>query len=251
MTAPAAFGRAVVSAAGNGIGRAIALRLAAEGVRDLWLLDRDAAGLDATAQGVQAAGAVARTRRLDLTDAAATAAVAAAILAEGAPEVLVNAVGGGARGGSGPFLSSVEATWAATHDLSVTTAMRLTRALAPAMVARGTGRIVMIASDVAKYPAAGMVDYTAAKSALVGFAKALALELAATGVTVNAVCPGAIDTAAVAALPEAVIGAIRASIPMGRLGRADEVAGLVAWLGRPEAGYVTGQAISINGGRSM
>jgi NAD(P)-dependent dehydrogenase (short-subunit alcohol dehydrogenase family) len=109
----------------------------------------------------------------------------------------------------------------------------------------------MIASDVAIYPAAGMADYTAAKSALIGFAKALALELAATGVTVNAVCPGAIDTAAVAALPEPVISAIRASIPMGRLGRPEEVAGLVAYLVRPEAGYITGQAISINGGRSM
>jgi acetoacetyl-CoA reductase/3-oxoacyl-[acyl-carrier protein] reductase len=116
---------------------------------------------------------------------------------------------------------------------------------------RGFGRIVNIASDSALVGDAGVVDYAAAKMGVIGMTRALARELAAEGITVNAVAPGLITTRAQAALGPQVIDRIRAGIPAKRAGSTDEVAALVAFLAGTRAGYITGQTIVVDGGRWM
>nr|WP_314442161.1 acetoacetyl-CoA reductase [uncultured Sphingomonas sp.] len=143
------------------------------------------------------------------------------------------------------------AKWQEVIDTNLGGCFNMAKAVWDGMVARGYGRIVNIGSINGQAGQYGQVNYAAAKSGIHGFTKALAQEGARTGITVNAIAPGYIDTDMVAAVPEDVLGKIVARIPVGRLGRADEIARGVAFLVDENAGFVTGSTLSINGGQHM
>lgn len=237
---------AIVTAAGHGIGRAVAHMLADEGYR-LLLVDLDVSALDECAATLHAAGAEATTAMLDCTDAAQVDAIFAPI-ADVA--ILVNGVGGSARDRSSAFTDSSPDLWKAVHDVSLTSAMLCARAVVPAMQARRFGRIVNFTSDAALRPTARMAEYAAAKAGVIGFTRALATELASWGITVNAVAPGLTDTRALGQIPPETLRSALAEVPLGRVGTPAEVAHAVRFLAAKEAGYITGQTIAVNGGRS-
>jgi acetoacetyl-CoA reductase len=141
--------------------------------------------------------------------------------------------------------------WQDVIDTNLGGCFNMAKAVFEGMVGRGYGRIVNIGSINGQAGQYGQVNYAAAKSGIHGFTKALAQEGARFGVTVNAIAPGYIDTDMVAAVPEEVLGKIVARIPVGRLGRADEIARGVAFLVGEDAGFVTGSTLSINGGQHM
>jgi acetoacetyl-CoA reductase len=143
------------------------------------------------------------------------------------------------------------AKWQEVIDTNLGGCFNMAKAVWDGMVARGYGRIVNIGSINGQAGQYGQVNYAAAKSGIHGFTKALAQEGARAGITVNAIAPGYIDTDMVAAVPEDVLGKIVARIPVGRLGRADEIARGVAFLVAEDAGFVTGSTLSINGGQHM
>ena len=143
------------------------------------------------------------------------------------------------------------AKWQEVIDTNLGGCFNMAKAVWDGMVARGYGRIVNIGSINGQAGQYGQVNYAAAKSGIHGFTKALAQEGARAGITVNAIAPGYIDTDMVAAVPEDVLGKIVARIPVGRLGRADEIARGVAFLTDENAGFVTGSTLSINGGQHM
>jgi acetoacetyl-CoA reductase len=141
--------------------------------------------------------------------------------------------------------------WREVIDVNLGGVFNMAKAVFEGMTSRGYGRIVNIGSINGQAGQYGQVNYAAAKSGIHGFTKALAQEGARSGVTVNAIAPGYIDTDMVAAVPEEVLGKIVARIPVGRLGRAEEIARGVAFLVDENAGFITGSTLSINGGQHM
>jgi NAD(P)-dependent dehydrogenase (short-subunit alcohol dehydrogenase family) len=247
-------GHAVVTGGGTGIGLAIARRLAAEGLQ-ITLMGRSAETLAASVASVPGAGFEA----CDVTDDAAIgAALAKAEAARGPVRVLVNNAGAVT---TAPFEKTGLDAWSAALDVNLLGAVRMTKAALPSLKAHDWARIVNIASTAGLKPYAYVAPYVASKHALVGMTRALALELATTGVTVNAVCPGytrtaiierAIETIAArtgrdAAAAEAVFTGTN---PQGRLVAPEEVADAVAWLASPGAGAVNGIALSVSGGET-
>ena len=169
----------------------------------------------------------------------------------GAVDILVNNVGQSARAEAGEFVESRPETWKFVLDLSLMTSMRFARRAAPAMRARGWGRIINMSSDAALVGDAGLADYAAAKSGLLGLTRALARELAPHGVTVNAVCPGAIRTRALEEMAPDLVARVTRGIPMGRVGEPEDVARLVTFLAGEGGRYITGQTLLVDGGRWM
>ena len=243
-------GTALVTGAANGIGRASALALAAAGA-DLVLLDIETGPLDELADEIRAMGRRALAHAVDCTDAAAMADAVAAAGAFGPVEFLFNNVGQSARERAGPFLDSSEETWRFVVEVSLLTTLRTSRLVAPAMVARGRGRIINMSTESAFVGDPGLADYAAAKMGVIGFTRALARELAADGVRVNAVAPGAIRTRAHDRLPATVIDRIRASVPLGFVGAPEDVAHVVVFLASDASRYITGQTLLVDGGRWM
>jgi acetoacetyl-CoA reductase len=141
--------------------------------------------------------------------------------------------------------------WSAVIRTNLDSMFTMTRPVIEGMRDRGFGRIVNISSINGQKGQLGQVNYSAAKAGMVGFTKALALENARKGITVNAVCPGYIDTDMVAAVSEKVLEGIVAQIPVGRLGKAEEIAALVVYLASDAAAFMTGAVLTINGGQYM
>jgi NAD(P)-dependent dehydrogenase (short-subunit alcohol dehydrogenase family) len=242
---------AVVTGGGQGIGAATARSFLAQGAR-VAVLDLDCTPLDEALAGEPQAGPRCMAVSGDCTDAATVAAFFNRVERElGAVDILFNNVGQSARERGGPFVSSEESTWRFVLEVSLLTAMRASRRVAPGMRARRFGRIVNMSSDAAFAGDAGLADYAAAKMGIVGFTRSLARELAADGVTVNAVCPGAIRTRAHDRLDPAVLERIVAATPAGFIGTPDDVAAAVTFLAGDEARFITGQTLLIDGGRWM
>ncbi len=255
MTAAALAGRhAVVTGASRGIGAVVAEALAADGAL-VSLLARDAAQLERVAQRLGAEQAVALPA--DVTDAAAVErALAAARARFGAVDILVNNAG---QAASAKFTETDPALWERILAVNLTGTYLCTRAAIPDMLKAGFGRIVNIASIAGLRGAAYISAYTASKHAVIGLTRALALEYAMRNVTVNAVCPGYVDTDivrnAIANIrsktgrsESEALAALLATNPQRRLIEPREVAHAVLWLCRPGAESVTGQSIILSGG---
>ncbi len=234
--------RALVTGASGGLGRAIAQRLARDGLHVIVHANARLDAANALAAEIVAAGGSAEAIAFDLTDRAATHAGCAQLLAAGAVQVLVNNAG---THDDAAFPALRAAQWDGVIDVSVNGFFNVTQPLTLPMIRTRWGRIVNISSVAALAGNRGQVNYAAAKGALNSATKALALELASRGITVNAVAPGIIESGmAEGAFDKATLERL---VPMKRAGRADEVAALVSFLASDEAGYISGQVISING----
>jgi 3-oxoacyl-[acyl-carrier protein] reductase len=234
--------RALVTGASGGLGRAIAQRLAHDGLHVIVHANARLDAANALAAEIVAAGGSAEAIAFDLTDRAATHAGCAQLLAAGAVQVLVNNAG---THDDAAFPALSAAQWDGVIDVSVNGFFNVTQPLTLPMIRTRWGRIVNISSVAALAGNRGQVNYAAAKGALNSATKALALELASRGITVNAVAPGIIESGmAEGAFDRATLERL---VPMKRAGRADEVAALVSFLASDEAGYISGQVISING----
>jgi 2,3-dihydroxy-2,3-dihydro-p-cumate dehydrogenase len=242
---------AIVTGAAGGIGLAIAERLAAEGAR-LALADAAAEALDKAAAGLIRSGAQVLLHAGDLAEErTATAVIAAALDRFGRVDVLVNNAGGGVIL---PFLQHTAETLKRTIDRNLWTAIWCCRAALPPMVRAGYGRIINIGADSVRNGLWDHAAYNAAKGGLHGLTTGLAREFATAGITVNTVAPCAVRTPALDHVREtnrALHDKFVAVIPMGRPAEMAEVASMVSYLASREAGFVTGQVISVNGGSAM
>ena len=235
--------RALVTGGSGGLGAAICRRLSTAGCFVYVHAHRGIAAAQAIAEGIVSAGGAAAAVQFDLTDAAATRAAAEKMLDDGPIQVLVNNAG---IHDDAVFPGMSPAQWHGVIDLSVNGFYNVTQPLMLPMIRTRWGRVISISSVTALMGNRGQVNYAAAKGALNAATKALSLEVASRGITVNAVAPGIISTGMGDAAFDAA--AIADMVPMKRAGTAEEVASLVAYLASEEAGYITGQIISINGG---
>ena len=238
---------ALVTGASRGIGAAIAQELAHRGLKVIGTATTD----DGAARITQALSAYAGCRgaKLDVNDAAAAEALVDAIAKEqGGLQVLVNNAG---ITRDTLAMRMKDDDWDAVLDTNLKAVFRMSRAVMRTMMKQRYGRIVSITSVVGASGNPGQANYAAAKAGVAGMTRALARELGSRGITVNCVAPGFIETDMTAALPEAQQKALLEQIPLGHLGKPADIAHAVAWLASPQAGYVTGQEIHVNGGMFM
>ncbi len=238
---------ALVTGATRGIGAAIAQQLAQAGFLVI--------GTATTAEGaikIEAASAMntwaggLKGLKLDVTDAAAVeAAIDGIVKAHGGLHVLVNNAG---ITRDTLAMRMKDDDWDAVMDTNLKAVFRASRAVMRTMMKQRYGRIINITSVVGAMGNPGQANYAAAKAGVAGMTRALARELGSRGITVNCVAPGFIETDMTASLPEEQQKALLTQIPLGHLGKPADVAHAVAWLASPQAGYVTGQEIHVNGG---
>lgn len=234
---------AAVTGAGSGIGQAIAIALADQGA-SVWALDRDSTGLAMTRER---AGHDVRTVVCDVTD---DASVAAAAAQTGACDILVNAAG---IGRPGALMDVDPDDWQRLLDINLTGYLRTARAFAPAMIERGSGSLIHIASISARHPQPGSGAYSASKAAVVLMSQQLAYELGPAGIRSNTVSPGLVRTPMTEAYYQAPGVAERrdAAIPLRRVAAPDDIADIVVFLASDRARYVTGADIVVDGGFSQ
>ncbi len=239
---------AVITGAASGIGRATAQTLADEGARVV-VADVDAARGEAAAAEIRAQGRSAVFMAVDMTDTASIDAFGVAVQAQlGAVDVLVNGAGWGR---TAPFWEGTPDFWAKLVALNFVGPMQLTKALLPAMIERGSGRIVNVSSDAGRVGSLGETVYSGAKGGLIAFTKSLAREVARYQINVNCVCPGPTDTPLMAAVPEKVQEGLKKAIPFRRLAKPSEIADAIVFFASERASYVTGQILSVSGGLTM
>lgn len=240
---------AIVTGAGRGIGHAIALRLASEGAR-VASVSRSEANAQQTATEINAARADAgRAYAVDVADHVAVQQTAARILKDfGRVDILVNNAGV-TRDGLSMRMSLED--WETVIDTNLKGAFSFTQAIMRPMIKQRSGRIINISSVAGLTGNAGQANYAASKAGLIGLTKTLARELASRGITVNAVAPGFIVTDMTGVLSEQVKEAVLAKIPLGKFGEGEDIAAAVAFLAAPEAKYITGQVLTVDGGMVM
>jgi acetoacetyl-CoA reductase len=233
---------AIVTGGTRGIGAAIAKRLKDGG----YAVAATYHGNDEAAAKFKAETG-ASTYKWDVADARASAEGVKRVEAEIGPvDVLVNNAG---ITRDGMFHKMTFDAWSAVLRTNLDSMFAMTRPVIDGMRERSSGRIINISSINGQKGQMGQVNYSAAKAGVIGFTKALAQENARKGVTVNCICPGYIDTEMVQAVPEKVLESIIGQIPVGRLGKAEEIASLVAWLASDDAAFMTGAVMTINGGQ--
>ena len=240
-------GRVIAVTGGSrGIGRAIVQRLAVEGAHIVFTYATAADPAARTLKAIKAAGGSAEFHPLEVADFDATQAFFKGIAARhGRIDGLVNNAG---LTKDNLLLRMKEEQWDRVLDVNLKGVFHCTRAAARSMVKKRHGRIVNITSVVAVTGNAGQSNYAASKAGIIGFTRSIAVELASRSITVNAVAPGFIDTDMTQSLPERVREELLQRVPLGRLGKAEEVAALVSFLLSDDADYITGQVIHVNGG---
>ena len=234
--------RALVTGGSGGIGAAICERLAADGHHVIVHANRGLEKAQALAEKINAAGGSAEAVAFDITARAATAAVLEALVEVAPIQILVNNAG---IHDDAVFPGMTGEQWDRVLDVSLNGFFNVTQPLTMPMMRTRWGRIVSVSSVAAVAGNRGQVNYSAAKGALHAASKSLALELASRGVTVNVVAPGLIATGMIEGSFDA--DAVKRMVPMQRVGQPAEVAHLVAFLASDQAGYISGQVISING----
>ncbi len=239
---------ALVTGASRGIGQAIALELGRQGAQVIGTAT-SIDGVEKITQALKEMNIAGRGIVLDVNSTDSIAAALSEMEKSGAtPTILVNNAG---ITRDNLLLRMTEDEWDAVLDTNLKSVYRMTKACLRAMTKARWGRIISISSVVGAMGNAGQANYAAAKAGLTGFTKALAREVGSRNITVNAVAPGFIDTDMTRALPDAQKEALLKQIPLGRLGRAEEIAQAVAFLASPQAGYITGTTLHVNGGMYM
>lgn len=246
---------AFVTGAAQGIGLGIARALAERGARVV-LADLNVEQAEEAAGELAANGSDAIAVFLDVTDRASVdEAVADATERFGAPGIVVNNVG---FDDLMPFVETTEELWDRLLDINFKGALRVTQATVPGMVEEGWGRVINIGSDAGRVGSTLESVYSGTKGGLIAFTKTLAREVARSGVTANSVCPGPTDTPALREVADsmgddadAVIGAMVKAVPMRRAAQPSDIGAAVAFFASEEAGYITGQTLSVSGGLTM
>lgn len=244
----------VITGGGGGIGTATCLRFAAEGARVV-VCDINLAAAEAVVAQIAAQGGEALALAVDLTDFAATGAAVEQIEAGfGAIDVLVNNVGWDLFV---PFLKSEPSFWSKIIDINLHGVLNITHPVVTRMQARKSGRVVSIGSDAGRVGSSGEAVYAACKAGVIAFSKTMAREHARAGITFNVVCPGVTETAMLESFMDAsgnkekLRDAFTKAVPMGRMGRPDDLPGAILFFASDDAGFVTGQVISVSGGLTM
>jgi len=242
---------AVVTGAGSGLGRGMAMRLAQEGVK-VAVLDINVAGAQETIEMISGAGMAVET---DICSYAACEAAIDLVEARlGNVDVLVNNAGWDK---AMPFIDTDPELWRKIVDINLYGPLNMHHITVPRMMQRGGGKVINIASDAGRVGSSGEAVYSACKGGIIAFSKTLSREAARKGVIINNVCPGPSDTPLFADFAgdgeagEKLRAALERSIPLRRLGTAEDIAGIVTFLASEEAGFIVGQTISVSGGLSM
>jgi len=245
---------ALVTGAGSGIGREICLALARD-ERRIAVADINANGAAETVSLVQAVGGEAIAVTMDVTSPDSVTHGYLQVVDELGPiEVLVNCAGWDELK---PFLDTDEDFWDRIIEINFKGALRTVHACLPGMIETGWGRIINISSDAARVGSSLEAVYSGAKGATISFTKTIAREVARNGVTANVVCPGPTDTALLDSIVDAsddgekVIGAMARAVPMKRIGQPAEVASAVVYFASEQAGFASGQTLSVSGGLTM
>jgi 3-oxoacyl-[acyl-carrier protein] reductase len=239
---------ALVTGATRGIGKAIALALGGAGATVVGTATTDA-GAQTIGESLAAGGTAGRGAVLNVTDGGAVEALVAAVEKQfGAVSILVNNAG---ITHDTLLARMKDADWDAVIDTDLTSVFRLSRAVLRGMMKARAGRIISITSVVGASGNPGQVNYAAAKAGIAGFTRSLAREIGSRAITVNCVAPGFVDTDMTRALADAQRDQLLAQIPLGRLGRPEDVAAAVLFLASPGASYITGATLHVNGGMYM
>lgn len=239
---------ALVTGASRGIGAAIAQELGKQGATVIGTAT-SAGGADNINASLQAAGIKGMGLALDVNDASQIDAVLKQIAASyGDVSILVNNAG---ITKDTLLMRMSDEDWNAVINTNLTSVFRMSQAVLRPMMKARTGRIISISSVVGHMGNAGQTNYAAAKAGMTGFTKSLAAEVGSRNVTVNCVAPGFIETDMTAELPEAIKTKMLERVPLGRLGNVNEIAATVAFLASPNAAYITGETIHVNGGMLM
>jgi 2-hydroxycyclohexanecarboxyl-CoA dehydrogenase len=244
----------IVTGGGGGIGGATCRRFAEEGAK-VAAFDIDEAAAAAVADSIAESGGQAQAFACDITEHdACRDAVGKAEAAFGPLDVLVNNAGWDVFK---PFVETTPADWDKLIAINLTGPLNMHHAVLPGMAARKRGRIVNVSSDAARVGSSGEAVYAACKAGLVGFSKTIAREHARSGITVNVVCPGIVNTKLYADYkkgarnPEKLDEAFRRAIPLGRLGEPDDLHGAICFFASEDAAFITGQVVSVSGGLTM
>jgi len=239
---------AVVTGAGRGIGRAIALKFAQEGA-NVAIISRTPENSANVAAEIRALGRQAWCHAVDVADTVAVNAAAERILDEcGRVDVLVNNAG---VTRDGLLMRMADADWDTVLNTNLKGAFLVTRAFSRAMIKARTGRIINLSSVIGLIGNAGQSNYAASKAGLIGFTQSCAREFATRGITVNAVAPGFIETDMTAELNETLRAEILKKIPLGNLGQVEDIAAAALYLAAASGRYVTGQVLCVDGGMVM
>jgi 3-oxoacyl-[acyl-carrier protein] reductase len=239
---------AVVTGAGRGIGRSIALKFAAEGA-EIVCVSRSAENSERVADEIRALGRKAWSHAVDVSDSAAVAAAAEKILTDcGKVDMLVNNAG---VTRDGLLLRMSDADWDTVLNTNLKGAFLVTKAFSRAMLRQRSGRIINISSVLGLIGNAGQCNYAASKAGLIGFTQSAAKEFASRGITVNAIAPGFIETDMTAELKEPARTELLKAIPLRSFGQPEDIANAAVFLASPAARYITGQVLTVDGGMVM